>query len=246
MNPSLDWTPYVPDYDNQFSAGTHVDAEDCVSQSAVHSIETQILFLTGQRVRFSPRALGKLSGTTPQGNSTTNVLAAIKKYGLIPYESWPDLDNFTWDEYYKDIPQDVIDQGKDFLLKWNVEFFSGVSDDALQFGPIWLELKEPTTNHFVEQINSHQFFDSYQPAIKETTLPVVNRFQILISPKGANMELVKDNGTVFLVSTDKTSKIGIGNQDVLTAFFPTEPITDGDTSHIPQVGTLADGVILHK
>lgn len=61
-----------------------------------------------------------------------------------------------------------------------------------------------------------------------------------------NMQLIRDNGTIFLVSTDKTSKIGIGNADVLTGFFPTEQVTDGDTSHIPQVGTLADGVILHK
>lgn len=61
-----------------------------------------------------------------------------------------------------------------------------------------------------------------------------------------NMQLIRDNGTVFLVSSDKTSKIGIGNQDVLNNFFPTEPITDGDTSQIPQVGTLADGFILHK
>lgn len=64
--------------------------------------------------------------------------------------------------------------------------------------------------------------------------------------EGTEMQFIRDNGTIFLVSSNKTSKVGIGNQDVLTAFFPNEPLTDGDTSHILQIGTLADGVILHK
>lgn len=59
------------------------------------------------------------------------------------------------------------------------------------------------------------------------------------------MQLIKDNGTVFLVGTTKSFKIGIGDL-AAASIFNDEPITDGDTSKIPQTGTLADGIIFHK
>ena len=180
MNASRDWSASLPAFDNQSSPSTHSDAEDCISQSAVHCIEIMEFALTGKRVRYSPRALGKLSGTTPQGNSIQTVFATIQKYGLIPYDLWPDLETFTWADYYTDIPQNVIDAGKDFLSRFNVE----LKDTAdLAKAPVWIGMNLGNTNHFVTQINETQYFDSYQPPVKTINFPIISRHQIIISPK---------------------------------------------------------------
>ncbi len=176
---TTDYSAFVPAFDNQSWPG-HTDADDCVSQSAVHCIEIMEYFLTGKRVRYSPRALGKLSGTTPQGNSIQNVFAAIQKYGLIPYDLWPDLETFTWDEYYAPIPQHIIDSGKDFLSRWNVQLADTTN---LSAGPVWIGMNLGATNHFVTQINATQYFDSYQLPIKTIDFPIISRHQIIISPK---------------------------------------------------------------
>lgn len=60
-----------------------------------------------------------------------------------------------------------------------------------------------------------------------------------------NMQLIKDGGTVYLVSTDKSFKIGVGDPTA-EAIFGDEPVTEGSTAGIPQTGTLASGVIFHK
>jgi hypothetical protein len=182
MNPTRDWSQWLPPFDPQHSANNVADADDCVSESAVHIIETLIYQQTGKQLRYSPRALAKLAGTTLNGNDINTVLNAVKKYGLIPYELWPDLENFTWDEYYADIPQNVIDAGKDFLAEWDVSSITTTAD--LTLAPIWLRVKAGTTFHFVEQFNETEIFDSYLPAVKPiTTYEPVQAFQFTIKQK---------------------------------------------------------------
>lgn len=60
-----------------------------------------------------------------------------------------------------------------------------------------------------------------------------------------DMQLIKDKGTVYLVATDKSFKVGIGDPATL-AMFGDEAVSDGDTSTIPQTYTLASGIIAHK
>jgi hypothetical protein len=182
MNTTRDWSQWLPPFDPQHSANNVADADDCVSESAVHIIETLIYQQTGKQVRYSPRALAKLAGTTLNGNDINTVMNAVKKYGLIPYELWPDLTNFTWDEYYADIPQNVIDAGKDFLAEWDISNITTTAD--LSVAPIWLRVKAGSTFHFVEQFNATEIFDSYLPAIKPiTTYEPVNSFQFTIKQK---------------------------------------------------------------
>ena len=59
------------------------------------------------------------------------------------------------------------------------------------------------------------------------------------------MQLINDGGTVYLVATDKSFKIGIADQGAL-AMFGAEPVTPGSTTGVPQAGTLATGVTFHK
>jgi len=62
----------------------------------------------------------KLSGTNYRGNSFNNVLQSIRKNGVVAESVWVTPERYTWNEYYKAIPQDVLDRG----LKWTeyVEF----------------------------------------------------------------------------------------------------------------------------
>jgi hypothetical protein len=179
---NFDWGNWLPPFDPQHSADNVADADDCVSESAVHIIETVIYRLTGKQVRYSPRALAKLAGTTLNGNDISTVINAIKKYGLIPYDLWPDLTDFTWDEYYAEIPQNVIEAGKDFLANWEVS--APITSADLSIAPIWLRVKAGSTFHFVEQFNSTEIFDSYLPAVKPITFyePVAS-FQFTIKSK---------------------------------------------------------------
>src|ERR1051325_9571425 len=104
-NPIGKWPQ--PHGENQYSNLT--DTMACVSYSAVHCIESQELFLTGQVTEYSERFLAKMSGTTHQGNYQQTVLQAIQQYGMVEDKDWPsEIPNFTWDEYYKEIPPEII------------------------------------------------------------------------------------------------------------------------------------------
>ena len=110
LNPSGDWTPYLPTGETQ---KTHlVDTMACVTFSILNVIETQYKFQTGKELNFSDRFIAKLSGTTPQGNTVQNVLDAIRKYGLVLEDEWPTDLSFNWNQYYAPIPDGVIKKAR--------------------------------------------------------------------------------------------------------------------------------------
>src|SRR5258708_36742261 len=117
-NKTASWP--APVGEHQYSPA--IDTMACVSYSATHCIESQILFLKGEVANLSERFLAKMSGTTHQGNYQQKVVEAILKYGMVTDKDWPQPQQFTWDEYYADIPQSVIDKGQEFLKKWNVSY----------------------------------------------------------------------------------------------------------------------------
>jgi hypothetical protein len=146
----MNWTAKCPPWESQYSANTHTDAEDCVSESLCHII----YMLTGRR--YSPRALAYLSNTTPNGNYTGVVLAAANG-GLIPYELWPTPDSFTWETYYAAIPPEVLARGEKLGL-------SLVPAD-LDVSPLWTEIAwgagtPAQESHMVAQIDAGEYFDS--------------------------------------------------------------------------------------
>lgn len=78
-----------------------------------------------------------------------------------------------------------------------------------------------------------------------------NGYQGAIDPaqflKGKDsMQLIKDNGTVYLVAgVNNKVKLGIADQDTL-ALFGDEPVTETSTSGINQTYTISTGFILNK
>jgi hypothetical protein len=192
MNASRNWTSQCPPYESQYSATTHVDADNCLSESLCHII----YMLTG--VRYSPRALANMSGTTPEGNDVLTVLKAANSKGLIRYELWPDPDDFTWASYYAPIPPEILAQAEflDITL---------VTAD-LSVSPLWTQLFFPTLNtkHMVAQITGLQYFDSEIGApikllsfdgaiIQYQTSIIINK-----PPMNTFVETMNYNGTVGL------------------------------------------------
>jgi len=131
----------------------HVDFEDCTSNSFV-----RILYCITGRL-YSQRALAKLSGNTPNGNSFENVLNAANNGALIPEELWPsDPTNLDWNSYYADIPQDVLDKADKFTI-------SLVPYD-LSISPGWIVLvfnpnaTVPGPEHAACEITDNDYYDS--------------------------------------------------------------------------------------
>lgn len=144
----------TPPYNPQ-SSTTGADATNCVSEAVIHVLE----MLQGNFQRWSPRALAKLSGTTPQGNNIQTVVNAVNRYGLIPYDLWPDLETFTWQDYYATIPQEILQRA-------NKNYQINLIAPDINASPVLLRLEYPDTFHFVAQFNGTQYFDSYLPDIK--------------------------------------------------------------------------------
>jgi len=190
MNASRNWTAQCPPYESQYSAKNHVDADSCLSESLCHII----YMLTGRR--YSACALAVMSGTTQEGNDVLTVLKAANTKGLIPYELWPDPDDFTWDSYYAPIPPNILAQAE-FLDITLVKVDLTVS-------PLWTQLFFPSldTKHMVAQINDTQYFDSEIGApIKQLNFDgAIIQYQtsILINkpPMNTFVETMNYNGTV--------------------------------------------------
>jgi len=209
-----DFSPYRPDGELQRrSNGTETMA--CVTFSAMNCIETIINYfiylvnsnqaenyqieivrifrefnlIKNDKANFSDRYIAKLSGTTSNGNNQQRVANAIRHYGLVSEDDWGWVSG--WNEYYKDIPNEIIAKGQRLLkyIEFNYEWvipshFSG----SRQYGPIqtsvyagfgWgssLIYRFTTTsrNHAVtsdyEKTSSYSgIFDSYDPFDKKVS-----------------------------------------------------------------------------
>lgn len=212
--PGGDWRPYLPTPEAQ--ATRVYDPYSCVSMSFNNVIETHLMKMMESepeiktvleqlqalddngRPNFSDRWLAKMSGTIPgRGTTMDAVFDSVRKYGLVGEKVWPKGENMGEDEYYKDIPQDIQEKGKEFLKYFDfgyealpysnfmVKFPSeSTLNDALEYSPIWCcvdgryeydengligELgKAIAYNHATTNVaKSHWVFDSYDPFLKQ-------------------------------------------------------------------------------
>lgn len=169
-NESGDWTPYLPSTEKQWFDGG--DSMACVSFSAHNCIEAQIKFLTGKEVNLSDRWLAKMSGTTSQGNWLYVVADALRKYGAVNEEEWPNPPIFTWDSYYSDIPKHIVDKGLKFLNEWEVAYEWVTTDREslmkhLKHAPLQLVIPGHAVMGFYSEADVTKYFDTYEPHVKE-------------------------------------------------------------------------------
>lgn len=116
-----DWTTFLPSYESQI--GTYIATQACVTFSALNIIETQ-LKQQGININFSDRFTAKMSGTTLSGNQLQIVLDSIRNDGWLLEEDYSFPNNITWNEYYKEIPQELKDKAKKNLAdaNWQINY----------------------------------------------------------------------------------------------------------------------------
>lgn len=127
----------------------------------------------GVNVQFSERFLAKMSGTTSQGNTLQNVVAALMEYGLVLDTDWPEPVNFTLAEYYAPIPQEIINKGKATLAKYlEVSGFELVSNlsVALQDAPCIVFTPKGVPTHARCVLGQNLVFDTFQQESDTTSL----------------------------------------------------------------------------
>jgi len=205
-----DWEKYLSSKELQISV--YFDTKACVTFSSLNVLEAvfnyklinnlftfeQLNFLTENwyvvngKVEFSDRYIAKLSNTSKNWNSWRIVADAIREWWLVPEFKYPypitqRTPIFDWDDYYKTVPQDIIDLGKMFLEYFQLNYETVLERDfnnALPYSPIqiyvtawyknseWLYYKpeDKRYNHAVTKFNREdQVFDHYNPFIKNLT-----------------------------------------------------------------------------
>lgn len=185
-NESGDWTWYVPKGENQYSQAT--DTMACVSFSFLNCLETQVKFLTGQEIDFSDRFLAKISNTTHQGNYLSVVADAFRHNGCVIENEWPAPANFTWEEYYAEIPQEVKDKALGIRELYEVTYeWVDVDNPSLQHhlkqAPLQLVIPGHAICGVYEQADIFKFFDSYAPYLKDYTNPPMYAMKIVLTLK---------------------------------------------------------------
>lgn len=129
-----DWSIYLSVLESQ--ENTVADFSDCVTMSGGHAIEMQLNYLLMQNqlpdealnffhnnnyivdglFRISKRFNAKMNGTEKIPGQYLNVAGDhFRIDGFVPESLWPTTPNMTWDEFYKSIPQNIIDLGKKSL-----------------------------------------------------------------------------------------------------------------------------------
>lgn len=192
----------IPPYDPQYSPIG--DSDSCSDQATLHVLE----MLQDNKQRWSPRALAVLSGTKPGfGNTVQNNLNAINKYGLIPYDLWPNLTgNWTVEEYYAPIPKEILAQA-------NKSYFVQFVPADLSKSPLLVEVQiSSTMSHLMAQFNDTEVFDSYPPSVKPLTMwqssAIVGKWGLSIKPKDMTFGYKVSDPTT---AGDQTVYIQAGN-----------------------------------
>ena len=185
-NPTGIWP--APHAEDQFSHVVPKDTDACVSYSTVHVIESFIKQTLGIDVDFSERFLAKMSGTTLAGNSIENVYNALKTYGLVLDSDWPEPEQFTWQEYYAEIPAEIIAKGKATLEKYvDIGNLTHIPADqlntALTNAPLVIFTPAGTPTHARCVLSESQVFDSYPPYVEPMPSSIYGFWQIELTAK---------------------------------------------------------------
>lgn len=119
-----DYRDFLPEYESQI--GIYFDTMGCVTFSALNVIET-IAKVKGITLNRSDRFTAKMSGTTKRGNYLSKVADSIaKNHGTVEEESWPyprrqRTPVFDWDDFYSEIPEEIVMEGRRSLKKFKVQ-----------------------------------------------------------------------------------------------------------------------------
>lgn len=117
INPSGDWTAYLPVIEYQNNRG--FDRLACVTYSLLNCLEILYLYKTQKEINFSDRFLAKASNTTLNGNWADVVFDTARKEGLVTEGDYPDTAT-NWNDYYKPLSPELYQKAEKFLDEWEL------------------------------------------------------------------------------------------------------------------------------
>lgn len=190
LQPDRNWRPSLPALEIQRTP--EYDTMACVTFSAWNGVEALAFKKYGIRLNKSDRFTAKMSGTTANGNNFWDVAQSIAKlHGFVDEEKWPFKDCKTFQIFYADVPQMVVELGLKSLdgeFKINYEAVWDTPEslyDALQYAPIQVGIyaygqfvngvyqrSENRGNHAVLLFNAvegeyWEIYDHYENAFKK-------------------------------------------------------------------------------
>ncbi len=224
LEPDGQWK--TPIYECQ--RNVYFDTMGCVTFATLNAIETIMMRRFGVEVNYSDRYIAKLSGTGRNGNWASNVVNEILRSGLVEEKVWAfDKFNFkTWEQYYADIPWDVIGTGKlwnnkyDFKHEWLPTTDDQVIMDALIYSPLTVAVhawdapvggiyqrSTGRKNHYVlltgfQETEYWKIFDHYDNCYKKLAWDFdfgeKMKFDITLKKPSmpTNLDVLKDNNTL--------------------------------------------------
>lgn len=140
VNKVGDWLGFLP-Y-GEVQKNKLIDSMACVSYSALNCLEIQMNFFISMsmlpkthldfleknnyifngQVNFSDRYLAKMSGTTHNGNFLKKVADSARHDGILPEKDWGFGGGFDWNEYYKEIPEELKKKAKEFYKYFEIQY----------------------------------------------------------------------------------------------------------------------------
>ena len=120
LQESGDWTAHLPKKELQAARGFEPSA--CVSYTILNCAEILVKKIYGEERNWSDRALAKLTDTDKKGgNSFKAVADFLRNKGAVPEELWPNDAN-SYEEYYKELPQETLDVLHEFTDEFNFSY----------------------------------------------------------------------------------------------------------------------------
>lgn len=197
------WIPYLPTREKQHSV--YFDTMGCVSFSAINVLEIIFTYLIKNNklskesvdwlkkynyfdingfVNFSDRAIAKLSGTTRAGNSGQAVADTIRHSGLVSEFMWnyPTAQRtpvFDWNDFYTDVPDKVIQQGLEFLERFEIQYeqvYYKKFDEAILHSPIQVYIS--TRSEMIDGVLQRTNNKVNHAVVKPTLEPINNYYPI--------------------------------------------------------------------
>lgn len=186
VKPNSDWTKEANQIVAESQKSNRLETMNCVINAVLNAMEMLCMAKYGELNNWSERYVGKMAGTTRQGNTPRNAFNAIRKNGVVNEEDWSwKRDKFCWNDYYAPIPKNILEKGKAWLNSWELGYDAIYCSkqsliEALKYSPVPIAVYAwyfkngkyysiARQNHYCVLINRSQVlvYDSYQPYIKD-------------------------------------------------------------------------------
>ena len=242
INPSGDFTPFLPDFDRQKINA--YESEACVpfSASQAAAIEVQInkqlesgqlpattvewlttngYFCTDGKVHLSERFVAKVDGTDPAvGTPLQAPWDAMRKYGCLPWSDWPFDESITSDaQFYAPLPQNLLDKAKQFLNYFTIQYHWLVRNGSAKGTPITLLKTALQQAPICIGINVGDNWNQVNPTPTSDLAP---EHSVLIV-KMDTATTVLDHYQPFLKVLPFSWNIGYAIQGIVTPILPPPP-----------------------